>query len=69
MVSRGRGSNIRLSLRVDRDSLIGDIGNISIVVVRGVLNMLGATVGKSNIIRSRDNTVSISSLSSVEVSL
>ena len=31
--------------------------------------MLGTTIGKSNIVRSRDNTSSISSLSSVEVSL
>merc|ERR1712123_68934 len=31
--------------------------------------MLGTAIGKSNIIRSRDNTGSISSLSSVEVSL
>merc|ERR1719316_1686253 len=69
MVGRGGGSNIRLSLRVYRDSLIGDISDISIIVVRGVLNVLGATIGKSNIIRSGDNTVSISSLSSIEVSL
>merc|ERR1719316_1897309 len=69
MVGRGGGSNIRLSLRVYRDSLIGDISDISIIVVRGVLNVLGATIGKSNIIRSGDNTVSISSLSGVEVSL
>ena len=69
MVGRSGGSNIRLSLRVYRDSLIGDISDISIIVVRGVLNMLGATIGKSNIVRSRDNTGSITSLSSVEVSL
>ena len=69
MVGRGRGSNIRLGLRGDRDSLISDISNISVVVVRGVFNVLGATIGKSNIVRSGDNTVSISSLSSVEVSL
>merc|ERR1711892_647232 len=31
--------------------------------------MLGTAIGKSNIIRSRDNTGSISSLSSIEVSL
>jgi len=64
MVGRGRDS-----LWVNWDSFIGNISDISIVVVSGVLDVLGATIGKSNIIRSRDSTVSISSLSSIEVSL
>ena len=64
MVGRGRDS-----LWVDWDTFIGNISDISIVVVSGVLDVLGATIGKSNIIRSRDSTVSISSLSSIEVSL
>merc|ERR1739846_208104 len=67
MVGRGRG--IGGSIRVSSDSIISDISDISVVVVGGVLDMLGTTIGKSNIIRSRDNTVSISSLSSVEVSI
>merc|ERR1719480_667367 len=67
MVSRG--GDIRLGLRVDWDSLIGDISNISVVVVGGILDMLGAAIGKSNIVRSRNNTSSISSLGSIEVSL
>ena len=69
MVGRGRGGDIRLGFGVDWDSLVGDVSDISVVVVRGVLNMLGTTIGKSNIVRSRNNTGSISSLSSVEVSL
>merc|ERR1712183_1224406 len=67
MVGRSRG--IGRSIRVSSDSIISDISDISVVVVGGVLDMLGTTIGKSNIIRSRDNTGSISSLSSVEVSL
>merc|ERR1739846_302275 len=67
MVGRGRG--IGGSIRVSSDSIISDISDISVVVVGGVLDMLGTAIGKSNIIRSRDNTGSISSLSSIEVSL
>merc|ERR1739846_176059 len=67
MVGRGRG--IGGSIRVSSDSIISDISDISVVVVGGVLDMLGTAIRKSNIIRSRDNTGSISSLSSVEVSL
>ena len=69
MIGRGRSGDIRLGLRVGSDTVIGDISDISVVVVGGVLDMLGATIGKSNIVRSRNNTGSISSLSSVEVSL
>ena len=69
MVGRGRSGDIGLGFRVDWDSLIGDVSDISVVVVGGVLNMLGAAIRKSNIVRSRNNTGSISSLSSVEVSL
>ena len=63
MVGRGR------SIRVSSNSIISDISDISVVVVGGVLDMLGTAIRKSNIIRSRNNTSSISSLSSVEVSL
>merc|ERR1739845_98195 len=63
MLGWGRGSN---SLRVDRDSLIADISNISVVVVRGVLDSLGTTIRESNRVLTRDNTVSVSSLSSIE---
>merc|ERR1712113_1149935 len=67
MVGRGRG--IGGSIRVSSDSIIGDISDISVVVVGGVLDMLGTAIRKSNIVRSRNNTSSISSLSSIEVSL
>merc|ERR1719438_104450 len=69
MVGRGRGIGGSGSIRVSSNSIIGDISNISIVVVGGVLDMLGTAIRKSNIIRSRNNTSGISSLSSVEVSL
>merc|ERR1719483_1601962 len=65
---RGRGGNIRDSLWVDWDSFVGNISNISVVVVSSVLDMLSTAIGKSNIVRSRDNTGSICSLSSVKVS-
>merc|ERR1719229_1266473 len=67
MIDRGRG--IGGSIRVSSDSLIGNLGDVSVVVVRGVLDMLGTAIRKSNGVRSCDNTRSISSLSSVEVSL
>merc|ERR1719187_3005868 len=65
----GRSRSIRLGLRVSSDSLVGDLSDISVVVVRGVLDMLGTAIRKSNGVGSCDNTRSISSLSSVEVSL
>merc|ERR1712113_890845 len=67
MVGRGRG--IGGSIRGSSDSIISDISNISVVVVGGVLDMLGTAIRESNIIRSRNNTSSITRLSSVEVSL
>ena len=69
MISRSWGRNIRLGLRVDWDSLIGNISNIAVNVVSSVLDNLGTAIRKSNGVRSSDNTTSISSLSSVEVSL
>merc|ERR1739845_105635 len=63
MLGWGRGSN---SLRVDRDSLVADISNISVVVVRSVLDSLGTAIRESNRVLTRDNTVSVSSLSSIE---
>merc|ERR1712113_259128 len=67
MVGRGRG--IGGSIRGSSDSIISDISDISVVVVGGVLDMLGTAIRESNIIRSRNNTSSITRLSSVEVSL
>ena len=69
MVCRSRIWLVGLGFRVDRDSLVGDLSDISIVVVRGVLDMLGTAIRKSNRVRSSNNTGTISSLSSIEVSL
>ena len=65
----GRGGVVGLSLRVMRLSLVGDISNISVVVVSGVLDMLGPAIRKSNAVGSSHGTVAISSLSSVELGL
>ena len=54
MVGRGRG--IGGSIRVSSNSIIGDISNISVVVVGGVLDMLGTAIRKSNGVRSSNNT-------------
>jgi len=63
------GGGIGLDLRVDWDTLIGNISNISIVVVSSVLNVLGTAIRKSNRVRSRNNTVSIRGLTGIESSL
>ena len=61
-----RGGDIRPSLRVDRNSLVGNISDISVVVVGGVLDVLGPAVRKSNRVFSYNSTISISTLSSIE---
>ena len=66
MVGWGWGRGICLDLRVDRNSLVGNIGDISVVVVGGVLDVLGSAVGKSNRVRSGNGTVGISGLSGIE---
>ena len=66
MVGWSRGRGISLDLRVDRNSLVGNIGDISVVVVGGVLDVLGSAVGKSNRVRSGNGTVGISGLSGIE---
>ena len=73
-VSRGGGigglsGGIRLGLRVDRNSLIGDISDISVVVVSGVLDVLGPAIRKSNSVFSGHSSVGIRGLSGVEGSL
>ena len=73
-ISRGRGvgglsGGIRLGLRVDGNSLVGDISDVSVVVVSGVLDVLGPAIGKSNRVFSGNSSVGISGLSSVEGSL
>jgi len=74
MISWGRGISlgcrcIRLGLRVNWDTLVGNISNITVVVVSGVLDVLGTAIRKSNSVRSRNNTISIRGFSSVESSL
>jgi hypothetical protein len=74
MVSRGRvvrswGSMVRLGLRVDRDSLVRYISNVTVVVVGGVLNVLGPAIGKSNRVAASNSTVGIGCLGSVESGL
>merc|ERR1719206_949538 len=78
MVSRGsmnnRGSIGRSSLNnwsigVHSSSFIGNISNISIISISMVVHMLGTTIRKSNRVRSRDGSCSISSLFSIESSV
>jgi len=69
MISWGRGRGIGLGLRVDWDTLIGNISNITVVVVSSVLDILGTAIGKSNSVRSRNNTISIRGLTGIESSL
>merc|ERR1719153_271130 len=60
------GWDIRLSLRVDRHSLVRHISDVSVVVVGSVFDMLGPAVGKSNRVGSGDSSGAVSGLSSVE---
>jgi len=69
MVSGGRGRVVRLSLGVDRDSLVGHIGDITVVVVGGVLNVLGPAIGKSNRVATGNGTVGIGGLGGLELGL
>merc|ERR1719208_798263 len=74
MVSGGRGIGggrgvVRLLLWVDSGSLIGDISDISIITIAGVLDMLDSAIGKSNRVGSGDVGGTIRLLLSVEVGL
>jgi hypothetical protein len=69
MVGWGRCRGVGLGLRVDGDSLIGHLGDISVDVVGSVLDGLGTAVRQSNLVRSSDNAVGIGGLGSVEVGL
>jgi len=63
------GSLVNWLLWVDSGSLIGDIGNKSIISVGGVLEVLDSAIGKSNRVRSLDIAGTIGGLLSVEVGL
>jgi len=67
--SIGRSSLYNGSFWIDSGSLIGNIGNISIISIGMVVNMLSTTIRKSNGVRSRDSSGSIRSLVSIESSL
>ena len=75
MVSRSWGSLVGGSglvgglLGVDSGALVGDISDISIVSVRGVLHVLDSAVGKSDGVGSLDVAGSIGGLLTVEVGL
>jgi len=70
-VVRGRlgGGMVGLGLGVDRDSLVGHIGHIAVVVVGGVLDVLGPAIGQSNAVGSGHGAVGIGGLSGVESGL
>ena len=57
------------SLGVDRDTLVRHIGDVTIVVIGGVLDVLGSTVGKGNRVTSGNGTVNIGGLGGVKLSL
>jgi len=69
VVSRGRGRVVRLSLGVDGGTLIGDLGNITVVVISGVGDGLDSAVGKGNLVRAGDIAGRIGVLGGLEVSL
>ena len=48
MISGLGGGVVRLGLRVDGDTFVADISNITVVVISGVGDGLDTTIGKSN---------------------
>ena len=65
----GGGGSVGLGLGVLSGSLVCNIGDISIIAVGRVLDMLDTSIGKSNRVRSGDVAGTIGLLLSVEVSL
>ena len=65
----GGGGSIGLGLGVLSGSLVCNIGDISIIAVGRVLDMLDTSIGKSNRVRSGDVAGTIGLLLSVEVGL
>jgi len=65
----GLGGDVGLGLGVDGGALVGDLSDVAVDMVSSVLHGLDPTVGKGDLVRSRDDTVGIASLSGVEVSL
>ena len=56
-------------LGVDRDSLVGHIGDITVIVVGGVLNVLGSSVREGNRVAAGNGTVDIGGLGGGELGL
>merc|ERR1712177_64764 len=69
MVSWSWGIGGGNSLWVGSSSLIGDISNISIICIGGVLDMLDSAIRESNRVSSLDIAGSIRGLLGIEVSL
>ena len=69
VVGWSRGGGIGLGLGVDSSSLVCDIGDISIIAVGRVLDMLDTSIGKSNRVRAGNVGGTIGLLLSVEVGL
>merc|ERR1719320_1409976 len=67
--SIGRSGLNNWSIRVHSNPIIGNISNISIISISMVVHMLGTTIRKSNRVRSRDSSCTISSLLSIESSV
>merc|ERR1719427_178200 len=67
--SIGRSSLNNWSIRIDSGSFISNISNISIISISMVVHMLGTAIRKSNRVRSRDSSCTISSLFSIECSI
>ena len=68
MVS-GLGGDIGLGLGVDRGALVGDLGDVAVDVVGGVLHVLDPAVGKGNRVGALSVTSSVRRLGSIEVRL
>merc|ERR1719477_171878 len=64
--SIGRSGLNNWSIRVHSSSFIGNISDISIISISMVVHMLGTAIRKSNRVRSRDSSCTISSLLSIE---
>ena len=56
-------------LGVDRDTLVGHIGDITVIVVGGVLNVLGSSVREGNRVAAGNGTVDIGGLGGGELGL
>ena len=69
MVGGGRGGVVGLSLGVDGNSLVGNIGDVSVVVVGGVLDVLGSAVGEGHGVGAGDVAGGVSGLVSGESGL